>query len=785
MFARGLFALSALLVLLVTVAADTDAHAALARSDPPAGATLADPPREIRLWFTEPLELRYTQAQVLNAAGDPVSGVSSAIAPEDDHALIVVLPSDLPDGGYTVAWRTLSAADGHTLDGYFGFQVGAGAAASATPATASSMNDTARTLTRALALIGLTALLAIAPITLGVLDPTARAISGLGEHLQPYLRRYALVASAVAVVGSVAALAAQTAIIAPDVSLPIAMGETLAATRYGQIWLMRLLGLLLVIAAVAIALWGRPSRRHGGLIAGTLIGLVAPVPFSLLSHAAAQPVGREAAIAADALHLLAAAIWGGGLLLLALVLTPALRPLGDGAWRVALRVAIPRFSMLALTAWGILLLSGLYSAWLEVGTVAAMTDTPYGQSLLLKGILLIPILALAAFHLMLGWRGVGGEAPRRVAATVALEALLVVMVLLVVGRLIGQEPGREVIAKHTPPQIQIPIVFATEEGTRTAQLTIAPGAAGPNAFTLDVGGAPLPEGAESVLRFALPAQNIGEQELRLPEVAPNHFATEGSELALPGDWRITAIVRTIGTFSWTTEARVTVGEAPPPAAQPNAAPRFGSGGIAGMVALAIGMAGLAAAALARETQIARRGGVAAIGATVLAAGVMLLVGSRLPVAGSTPTLAQLPAPETSAPTDASPTATLKHDHDMMMHDSATPVPLPGVGTPVVQDGLVVTVAAEPARPGPTDIAVDVRDPDGAPLPDARVVIFAEMAGMGQAGQGTPAEEVEPGRYVARGVSLSMVGDWQVTVRVSPRGQATQVFPVVLTVSGKG
>ena len=107
--------------------------------------------------------------------------------------------------------------------------------------------------------------------------------------------------------------------------------------------------------------------------------------------------------------------------------------------------------MLALTAWGILLLSGLYSAWLEVGTVAAMTDTPYGQSLLLKGILLIPILALAAFHLMLGWRGVGGEASRRVAATVALEALLVVMVLLVVGRLIGQEPGRRSLrSAHRP-----------------------------------------------------------------------------------------------------------------------------------------------------------------------------------------------------------------------------------------------------------------------------------------------------------------------------------------------
>ena len=119
---------------------------------------------------------------------------------------------------------------------------------------------------------------------------------------------------------------------------------------------------------------------------------------------------------------------------------------------------------------------------------------------------------------------------------------------------------------------------------------------------------------------------------------------------------------------------------------------------------------------------------------------------------------------------------------MVMPHAATPVSLPGVATPVRGDGVVVTVTAEPAPPGPTDITIDLRDPDGAPLPDARVVIFAEMAGMGQSGQGTPAAEVAPGRYVARDVSLSMAGDWQLKVRVSPKGQPTQTVPIGLAVS---
>ena len=166
-------------------------------------------------------------------------------------------------------------------------------------------------------------------------------------------------------------------------------------------------------------------------------------------------------------------------------------------------MAIPRFSVLGLAAWGILLLSGLYSAWLQVGSLEALSQTPYGQSLLLKGALLVPVLALAAFHLMLGWRGAAGARPGRVAVTFALEALLIVAVLLVVGRLIGQPPAREVLAERTPTQLQVPVVFATNEGERTGQLAIAPGAAGVNTFTLDLAGAPLPDDAEGIAALRL------------------------------------------------------------------------------------------------------------------------------------------------------------------------------------------------------------------------------------------------------------------------------------------
>jgi copper transport protein len=771
---RGLLAAGLLLVLLVGGASHAGAHAALVRSDPPAGAVLPDAPSTIRLWFTEPLETRYTQAQVLNATGQLISGVSSAIAPEDDHQLVVTLPADLPDGGYTVAWRNLSAADGHTLEGYFGFQVGAGTTASAPSGlVASAGNDTARALTRALALIGLTALLAIAPVTLGVLDPTARAVSGLADRLAPPLRRYALAAAGVALLGSGAALVAQAVTITPEAALPTAVGETLSGTRYGQIWLIRLVGLLLVTVAVVVGLWGRTGWRLAALTAGTVIGLAVPVPFSLLSHAAAQPRGSASAIAADAIHLLAAAIWGGGLLLLAVVLVPALRLLAAGTWREALRVAIPRFSVLGLAAWGILLLSGLYSAWLQVGSLEALSQTPYGRSLLLKGALLIPILVLAAFHLRLGWRGAVSARPGQVAVTFALEALLVIAVLLVVGRLIGQPPAREVFAERTPAQLQVPVVFATKEGERTGQLVIAPGAAGINTFTLDIEGTPLPVDAEGILRFALPAENIGQQELRLPRVAPNRFAGEGSELTLAGDWEVTTIVRAIGAFSWWSAATVTVGETPPPAAVVNPAPIFGPAGIAGLIAVAIGLAALAAAVGARGTAASGRAGTAVAGVAALAIGFVILGNVRIPVDAEEVILARA-MPVDASPALASPAAMAAHDHHQATPETAGSQPLPGMGTPVREAGLVVTLDADTLQPGPTDLTISVMDQTGAPISQARVVVFSEMAGMGQNSQGIVAVEQEAGSYRVAAAPLIMSGPWQLTARISPKGRPTSI-----------
>jgi copper transport protein len=774
-----LFLVTALVLGLMFGGGDVAAHAAIERSEPAAGAVVPEPPAEIRIWFTEPLERTYTGAELLDASGIAVAGVTAAIAPDNAHQLVITPPPDLLSGSYTVAWRTLSAADGHTLEGYFGFQIGTGGSGPPiAESTSGAGNDIARPLTRGLALLGLAALLAIAPLTLGVFNVVARNSPVIELRFIRNLRHYALFAFGLAVLGSVAALIAQAMTIAAGSSRLVAVGQTLADTRYGQIWLWRMLLMLLTFATVAFAFWGAPRRRSAWLAIGATLGIALPVPFSLLSHAAAQNEGRATAIAVDAVHLLAAMVWAGGLFMLVMVLAPSIWPLPPEERRKALQAAISRFSIIGVASWGVLLLSGVYAAWLQVGTVAALRETPYGQSLLVKLALLAPVLALAAWHLFLGRRSAILPDLARVRTTIVVEALIAVVVLLVVGRLIGLEPAREVMSSRAPSQLVVPLTFATNSGSREGTLAISPGAPGPNTFTLDFPGDPLVDGSEGVLRLGLVDGAIGQQELRLVPDGTNRFRADGSELALAGEWQIDAIVRKIGDYSWAASAAQQVSATPPRALEVNPAPLFLTSGVVAVIAVAAGVI-LGAIAVAGKAVRGGRAGFGAAGAVAVGAGFFLLAGARIsPPDEAVMAVIAAPTPKASTPRlarSATPDAAHEHvDHEQMQM-------LASPGTPVAGDGISVTLLTEPVSAGATDVTVVIAAVDGQPLPDARVVVVIMMPGMGSGREETQAVPDDPGRYVAEGVPLGMAGEWHLAVRVSPKGKSTQIFTFAVEV----
>src|SRR5438477_4172343 len=116
------------------------AHANLERAEPASGTQLDQPPRQLQLFFSEAVDSSFSRVQLLNAQRDVVDRGDSHVAPNDPRSLVVSLPDQLPNGVYTVAWRTLSAVDGHTVNGAFPLIIGpmpAEGAAVASTATSS------------------------------------------------------------------------------------------------------------------------------------------------------------------------------------------------------------------------------------------------------------------------------------------------------------------------------------------------------------------------------------------------------------------------------------------------------------------------------------------------------------------------------------------------------------------------------------------------------------------------------------------------------------------------
>ena len=223
-----------------------------------------------------------------------------------------------------------------------------------------------------------------------------------------------------------------------------------------------------VIVALAGVLLAALARARPKLVAPALV-----VPLALLlaptfaGHAYRAWDGRPISIAADLVHVVAAAFWTGGILQLVLLLR-------GGQDEQAVR----RFSLFALPAVVLIAGSGLARALVELTSVSQLWSTAYGRAIGAKTVLFLVLIVL-------GWmsRSALGD-PARLRRTVRVELGLLVLVILAVAVLTSLRPGRDVsttpasIVREVAPAPAPPrgtVVFAAEAKELAVGLSVRPG----------------------------------------------------------------------------------------------------------------------------------------------------------------------------------------------------------------------------------------------------------------------------------------------------------------------
>ncbi|HEU0074110.1 MAG TPA: CopD family protein [Dehalococcoidia bacterium] len=546
----------ALLLILAAVAALTTreaapvlAHALLVRAEPPVNATLAEAPRELTLYFSEPLERKFSTVTVVDQDG---ARPDQALQfDETDDTVARVRLGAAGPGFLVVSWETVSVVDGHRVSGSYPLTIlnADGSLPNVTaPAATSVEGDEARP---GLALAKFVLLVAGCLLVGSLLFMLAVTSAFRGEaavEASAVSNRRCLNVAAVALL--VIAVAGVAELLLQSSNIDAGLRDVLA-TRWGERWLLRYVALGVSLLTVVLML--RRGSRQGGVPAA--IGLAAAAAALLMmsstSHAAAG-AGAFWATAIDFVHLFAVSVWIGMLGMLALLFLWPGREWPTEARQGVLEPALQRFSAIAVVSLALLLLAGLYSAGIEVARLGDLVDSGYGRALLLKLLLIVPLLAVAGYNayvLRPAYATTSESAAtrdderpsrleRRFGLTIRLELALALSVLLVAAFLVQITPTR-----GTGSSAGVAAVYSEsiEVGELGVALTVDPARPGFNSFEVALAGN---NGFVEQVRLEFFDRSGGTSESRLDlEQDGEVYSGQGPFLDKPGDWQIRVNIR--------------------------------------------------------------------------------------------------------------------------------------------------------------------------------------------------------------------------------------------------
>jgi copper transport protein len=402
--------------------AAASAHATLRSTTPKFGTELQRGPAQIALHFDQQVKVLPGSIKVLNGVGKQF-----ALQARVDGRTVVARVLPLKLGAYTVRWRAISA-DSHVVSGVwtFGVRVPAPAVANAYGAGGPT---TTEHLVRWLWFLGLA-------LTIGSLGLRVICLRGLPVPLA--LERRLVVASGLGAVVSLQAGIAAFSLRAED-ALQLPFGNFLygdlspmAATRFGQAFVVMTLGFALVLTLLFLA-W--LLDRTDLLVPAFVLSLFFVGGLSWSGHDALDPGSSWKTAIADWVHIAAASVWIGGLATMVGLVwygAPELR-----------RQLFLNFSRMATVLIALVLAAGTYLSIVRLPHLHDLWTEGYGQVLLVKiGLVCFALLWGAFHHFVIAPALERADTGflTRIGRSLAGESLVGVAVLLVAAVLVDSKP---------------------------------------------------------------------------------------------------------------------------------------------------------------------------------------------------------------------------------------------------------------------------------------------------------------------------------------------------------
>ena len=473
---------------------------------------------EVIVFFSEPVEIEFSVIKVLDSNGNQIDNKDTNYY-EDEKSLIVTT-EPLEDGVYTVTTKVLSKVDGHLVPGAFLFAVGDVVIDPKLLENQSSIDLIfyPEAGARFPGIVGQTIVLGVVIASLIIWGTQNK--QSIKEELEQVQIKHHQKFMTITGIGLMLVFISNILMIAVQtVRLEISPIEAIQ-TYFGTIWLARM-----IITIVLLGLWFALDRKTNVTkkiqipMLGAMLALIST--SSLIGHGAAS--GETPALILDYVHNLVAAVWIGGIFYFVFTLLPSLSNLKEESREKMSLALIPRFSIAFIISVGIVIITGPLLMWFLESDVGLITESVYGQLIILKIAIASVMVALGGFfqfrvqktaekNFQSGKINVHRKLRRSLKVDAALGVILLGVVALLTNGTLPEGEFRDASAQ------EIIYGFKTIEFTDNAkfEIQITPFSSGVNTILVqvsDFNNNPIYDANAIKVKMANPSKNISPIEI--------------------------------------------------------------------------------------------------------------------------------------------------------------------------------------------------------------------------------------------------------------------------------